>query len=56
MPALDLTRFEALLFDLDGVVTRTAAVHARAWKRTFDELLEELAGGAPRQPVDEGRE
>jgi HAD superfamily hydrolase (TIGR01509 family) len=56
MPALDLARFEALLFDLDGVVTRTAAVPARAWKRTFDELLEELAGGAPWQPFDEGRE
>ena len=56
MFALDLARFEALLFDLDGVVTRTAAVHARAWKRTFDELLAELAGGAPWQPFDLDRE
>jgi beta-phosphoglucomutase family hydrolase len=52
MLALDLARFEALLFDLDGVVTRTAAVHARAWQRTFDELLAELAGGGPWQPFD----
>jgi beta-phosphoglucomutase family hydrolase len=29
----------ALLFDLDGVLTRTAAVHARAWKETFDRFL-----------------
>jgi beta-phosphoglucomutase family hydrolase len=29
----------ACLFDLDGVLTRTAAVHAQAWKRAFDELL-----------------
>ncbi|UJA19475.1 beta-phosphoglucomutase family hydrolase [Thermoleophilia bacterium SCSIO 60948] len=28
-----------LLFDLDGVLTRTADVHAAAWKQTFDELL-----------------
>jgi beta-phosphoglucomutase family hydrolase len=29
----------ACLFDLDGVLTRTAAVHQAAWKRTFDEFL-----------------
>lgn len=28
-----------LLFDLDGVITQTAVVHAAAWKETFDELL-----------------
>jgi beta-phosphoglucomutase family hydrolase len=27
------------LFDLDGVLTRTAVVHAAAWKQTFDEFL-----------------
>lgn len=32
---------EAFLFDLDGVVTRTASLHARAWKRLFDEFLAE---------------
>jgi len=31
--------YEAWLFDLDGVVTDTASVHAAAWKRTFDEYL-----------------
>jgi phosphoglycolate phosphatase-like HAD superfamily hydrolase len=30
--------FEAVLFDLDGVLTSTAALHARCWKATFDEL------------------
>ena len=34
-----LARFEALLFDLDGVITNTAAVHAKAWKELFDEFL-----------------
>ncbi len=29
----------ACLFDLDGVLTSTAVVHRRAWKRTFDEFL-----------------
>lgn len=29
----------ACLFDLDGVLTDTAAVHAVAWKHTFDEFL-----------------
>jgi beta-phosphoglucomutase family hydrolase len=36
---IDRTRFDALLFDLDGVLTKTAAVHARAWTQTFDEFL-----------------
>ncbi len=31
--------FDAVLFDLDGVLTSTAALHATAWKRTFDPLL-----------------
>ncbi|MBW1989774.1 MAG: trehalose-phosphatase, partial [Deltaproteobacteria bacterium] len=31
---------DALLFDLDGVVTRSASVHARAWKQMFDHYLE----------------
>ena len=30
----------ACLFDLDGVLTQTAEVHARAWKQTFDAFLE----------------
>lgn len=31
--------FDAVLFDLDGVVTQTASVHAAAWKEVFDEFL-----------------
>jgi beta-phosphoglucomutase family hydrolase len=33
----------ACLFDLDGVLTDTAAVHAKAWKETFDAYLEAKA-------------
>ena len=42
-PDLDLTAFEGAAFDLDGVVTRTAAVHAQAWKTLFDGFLEARA-------------
>jgi alpha,alpha-trehalose phosphorylase len=33
--------YDAVLFDLDGVLTDTAALHAACWKRTFDAVLEE---------------
>ncbi len=33
------TVFDAVIFDLDGVVTDTASVHAAAWKRMFDDFL-----------------
>jgi beta-phosphoglucomutase family hydrolase len=37
----------ACLFDLDGVLTRTATVHFAAWKRTFDGFLQSQAPGSP---------
>ncbi|WP_081634139.1 HAD family hydrolase [Rhodococcus rhodnii] len=33
----------AYLFDLDGVLTPTAVVHRKAWKRTFDDFLTDRA-------------
>lgn len=36
---LPLDDLDAVIFDMDGVVTDTARVHARAWKRTFDGFL-----------------
>lgn len=33
----------ACLFDLDGVLTKTAVVHAAAWKQMFDEYLRQRA-------------
>ena len=36
---VDLTAYDAWLFDLDGVITDTAAVHASAWKALFDDYL-----------------
>jgi beta-phosphoglucomutase family hydrolase len=43
-----------VLFDLDGVLTRTATVHAAAWKRLFDGFLEQRAAdtGAAFVPFD----
>src|SRR6056297_969772 len=32
-------QFDAVIFDMDGVVTRTEHVHAAAWKRMFDQFL-----------------
>jgi beta-phosphoglucomutase family hydrolase len=37
----------ACLFDLDGVLTRTATVHMAAWKRTFDGFLRSYDPAAP---------
>ena len=37
--AVTRDRFDAVLFDLDGVLTSTAAIHADAWKAMFDAYL-----------------
>ena len=44
----------ACLFDLDGVLTRTAELHAEAWKRMFDAFLRDRAAeqGVPFVPFE----
>jgi beta-phosphoglucomutase family hydrolase len=42
----------ACLFDLDGVLTNTAALHAAAWKATFDDFLRKRDGSGFR-PFDQ---
>ena len=37
--AIDPDRVRAVVFDLDGVITDTASVHAAAWKALFDDYL-----------------
>jgi beta-phosphoglucomutase family hydrolase len=37
-------KFDAVLFDLDGVLTMTMGIHARCWKQMFDAYLRERAG------------
>src|SRR5215510_14681164 len=36
-------RYDAVLFDLDGVITDTASIHASCWKHMFDEYLQKRA-------------
>lgn len=38
-PMPDLTAYDAVLFDLDGVITPTAEVHMHAWRAMFEELF-----------------
>jgi beta-phosphoglucomutase family hydrolase len=42
------------LFDLDGVLTQTAKIHARAWKEMFDDFLRDWAArhGEEFEPFD----
>jgi alpha,alpha-trehalase len=51
---IDLAAFDAFLFDLDGVITRTATLHASAWKKLFDDYLAAHAAraGATFVPFD----
>jgi len=41
--AISRERFDAVLLDLDGVITDTASLHAACWKQMFDEYLQRRA-------------
>ena len=47
-------KFDAVLFDMDGVLTATAKVHAASWKKMFDGFLKKRAAetGQPCKPFD----
>ena len=53
---VDLTggRFDAALFDMNGVLTDTARIHAASWKKTFDGFLKQRAQttGEPFRPFE----
>jgi trehalose 6-phosphate phosphatase len=53
-PTIRAADVDAVVFDMDGVVTDTAVVHAAAWKRLFDEYLTERSRrtGEPWEPFD----
>jgi len=60
MPGRGRLPYDAILFDLDGVLTATARLHEAAWKKTFDEYLAERAARtgerhAPFSPQDYAR-
>ena len=46
-------RYRAVVFDLDGVITDTASVHAEAWRQVFNDYLSRLPvrQGERHQPV-----
>jgi beta-phosphoglucomutase family hydrolase len=54
MRAMTRDRYDAVLFDLDGVITNTANLHAACWKHMFDEYLEKRArqSGEAFRPFD----
>ena len=53
--APSLYELDAVIFDMDGVVTDTAVFHAAAWKKLFDAYLQQVAEatGTPFVPFDE---
>ena len=53
-PPITPREFDAVLFDLDGVLTSTAKIHSRCWKTMFDDFLGRRAaeGKEPFRPFD----
>jgi alpha,alpha-trehalose phosphorylase len=50
--------YDAVLFDLDGVLTSTASLHAACWKAVFDEVLDDWtrSTGEAQEPFDAERD
>ena len=42
--AISKRSYDAVIFDLDGVITKTATLHAAAWKKLFDWFLKKRQG------------
>lgn len=52
----DLKKLKAVIFDLDGVITETSALHTKAWKKMteeenipFDEVTADKLRGVSRE-------
>jgi len=52
--AISRDQYDAVLLDLDGVITDTAGVHAACWKQMFDVYLQKRAThrGEANRPFD----
>jgi beta-phosphoglucomutase family hydrolase len=52
--AITRDMYDAVLLDLDGVITDTANIHAAAWKKMFDAYLQQRAAdtGEPFRPFE----
>lgn len=55
---VDANKYDAVLFDMDGVLTMTMPIHAACWKEMFDAYLKERAEerGETFQPFDLARD
>ena len=53
---LALDHFDAMLFDMDGVITRSAKGHGQLWKVVFDDFLRQFSvrHNLPFKPFDAG--
>jgi beta-phosphoglucomutase family hydrolase len=51
-PKVEWRVYDAVLFDLDGVLTPTADLHRTAWKTTFDRFLASRGDGLPFTDAD----
>lgn len=50
---MNVENYKAVILDLDGVITQTANLHARAWKEMFDDFLRSrFSAGKKFQPFD----
>jgi trehalose-phosphatase len=51
---MTVDRYDAVILDMDGVITQTAVLHAQAWKRMFDAYLQSREDGDQRdfEPFD----
>ncbi|MFF0533329.1 trehalose-phosphatase [Nocardia amikacinitolerans] len=54
-PRIDARHHDAVIFDMDGVITDSASIHAAAWTQLFDEFLARRPGepGQDRSPFTE---
>lgn len=52
MAGMDWSAYDAVLFDLDGVLTPTAEIHMRAWDEMFNGFLSSLDDQAPYTDAD----
>jgi len=50
---LQLAELDGAIFDMDGVITRTAETHAAAWKQLFDEFLVTASPQSPPFDIDQ---
>ena len=51
---ISMYKYDAVVFDLDGVVTKTARIHAAAWKDLFDKYLKKHGQDETFKPFDSG--